>query len=311
MTDLNSTFVHIPVLYKEVLVALCVQETHGKFLDCTFGGGGHTSFLLNHNKNNIVYAIDRDLDALNRAKKLKQEFLQRFFFYSMNFADISNLCLPSLDGILLDLGVSSYQLDDAVRGFSFKYHTRLDMRMNTSDVMTASAFLNVAAEDQLIQAIRDFGEEKHWRKIVNTILNNRGTDNLLYADLLAKLIKQSLPKEKNQKIHPATKIFQGIRIAINGELEALIKALPELFNKLKIGGRLVVISFHSLEDRIIKQFFKKMAGVAINRNDFEPSQNKKKLARIINSKPIVSTDEEIKLNPRSRSAKLRILEKMI
>ncbi len=305
----SESISHIPVLLNEVVSALCLQKS-SHFLDCTFGGGGHASAILKHDKQNRVYAIDRDMEAVSRAEYLKRKFPERFFFYSMNFADIANLYLPPLDSVLMDLGISSFQLESADRGFSFKYHTPLDMRMDTSGGMTASRFLNTASEKQLIQAIRDFGEERNWKKIVQLILNNRGTENLFYSDLFAGLIKQSFDYPEQVKINPATKTFQGIRIAINGELEALTQALSVLFEKLAVGGRLAIISFHSLEDRIVKQFFKKMAGCAISRIDFEPAQHKEKLANIITNKPIVPLAEEVSNNPRSRSAKLRVLERV-
>lgn len=303
------TLSHIPVLLNEVVSAFHSGE-HLNILDCTFGGGGHSRALLERYTKSKVYAIDRDLDAVDRAECLRKIFPQRFFFYSMNFAGINDLCLPPLDNVLMDLGLSSYQLDDADRGFSFKYHTPLDMRMDTTNGISAAQFLNTASTEELIHAVRDFGEERNWKSIVRSILDNRGTDKLLYSDLFAGLIHEALSYPEQTKINPATKTFQGIRIAINRELEALLQALPVLFEKLAIGGRLIVISFHSLEDRIVKQFFKKMAGRAVSNTDFEPSQYKKKLANVITNKPIVPQIEEIKRNPRSRSAKLRILERV-
>lgn len=300
---------HIPVLLNEVISALCLPE-FSRFLDCTFGGGGHSQKILERHDNNVIYAVDRDIEAIPRANIFKQKFLHRFFFHSMNFAEIGNLYFPALHGILLDLGLSSFQLDSTERGFSFKYHTKLDMRMDPSSGITAAQFLNTANEEQLVHAIRDLGEERNWKAIVRAILNNRGTEKLLYSDLFAELINQSIRHHDRTKINPATKSFQGIRIAVNNELEALVQALPLLFDKLAVGGRLAVISFHSLEDRIVKQFFKKLSGRAVDNADFEPAQYKEKFAEIITNKPITPSKEEINLNPRSRSAKLRILERV-
>ena len=301
--------IHIPVLLNEVIESLCLPKK-SRFLDCTFGGGGHSGAILEKCSQSVVYAIDRDFDAILRAESLKQKFGQRVFFYSMNFSNIANLCLPPLDGILMDLGVSSFQLDSKRRGFSFKYHAPLDMRMDITSGMTASQFLNTATEQQLIHAVRDLGEEKNWKKVIHAILNNRGSDKLLYSDSFADLVSRSIGTFGHARINPATKTFQGIRIAINSELEALAQALPLLFEKLAIGGRLAVISFHSLEDRIVKQFFKKVAGRAVDNRDFEPTQYKEELAKILTNKPIVPNSEEISANPRSRSAKLRILERI-
>lgn len=300
---------HIPVLLNEAISMLCLTKTK-HFLDCTFGGGGHASALLSASNNNVIYAIDRDPEASKRAKVLAKEFQKKFFFFNINFSNIENLYMPPLDGILMDLGLSSFQLDDKTRGFSFRYNANLDMRMDNSNGLTASEFLNIATEEQLIEAIRDFGEEHNWKKIVHAILNNRGTHNLLYSDLFAELIQKTIKISNKKRIHPATKTFQGIRIAINDELKAIEYALPVLFSKLKIGGRLVIISFHSLEDRIIKQFFKKMSGQAVNNLDFEPTQYKEKLAKILTTKPIIPSDQEIAANPRSRSAKMRVLERI-
>jgi 16S rRNA (cytosine1402-N4)-methyltransferase len=289
--------------------ALCTREG-GKFLDCTFGGGGHTSAILDHSTDNFVYAIDRDPEARERARTLQQKYAGRFAFCNINFAHVESMCLPTLDGILMDLGVSSFQLEDRLRGFSFREHVKLDMRMDNSQGRTAAEFLNSASESELVQAIRDFGEERNWKKIVSLVLENRRKDALIYGDSFASLIAANVHGARNAKIHPATKTFQGIRIAVNGELDTLEKALLPLFGKLCPGGRLVVISFHSLEDRIVKCFFKQMAGQAVNLGDSGPSQFREKFANIMTAKPIIPGESEIKLNPRSRSAKMRVLEKI-
>jgi 16S rRNA (cytosine1402-N4)-methyltransferase len=303
---LNS---HRPVLLEETIEALCVRRG-GKFLDCTFGGGGHTSAILDGSSENFVYAIDRDPQARERAHALQQKYAGRFTFCNANFADAGKICFPTLNGILMDLGTSSFQLDDGVRGFSFKEHSKLNMRMDNSCGQTATEFLNRAPESELVQAIRDFGEERNWKRIISLIIENRGKEALVYCDLFADLVAANARSLRHGKVHPATKTFQGIRIAINGELDALGKALPALFEKLCGGGRLVVISFHSLEDRIVKQFFKKMAGQAVNRMDGEPSQLREKFAKIVTTKPIVPDESEVSSNPRSRSAKMRVLEKI-
>lgn len=298
---------HTPVLLNEAIDSLCIDC--GIFLDCTFGGGGHTTAILEKNTTNIVYATDCDIAAQNRANTLNENFGSRLIFKNINFSDINSLKLPQFDGVLMDLGVSSFQLDEEARGFSFKFHAPLDMRMDIRSEMTAEKFLETANEDELIHAIRDFGEEKCWRKVVNAIIKNRKTDNLKYTDTFASLIKATLPISKS-KIHPATQTFQGIRIAINKELTSLENTLPIVFSKLKIGGRLVVISFHSLEDRIVKKFFKTISGKALDRHDNTPEQYKIAFAKILTSKPITPSAKEISENPRSRSAKMRVLQKI-
>lgn len=298
---------HTPVLLNEAIDQLCTNS--GIFLDCTFGGGGHTTAILEKHNTNIVYATDCDILAQNRANKLNEVFGKRFIFKNINFSDINSISLPQLDGVLMDLGVSSFQLDEEKRGFSFKFHAPLDMRMDVRSEMTAEKFLETATEEELIHAIRDFGEEKYWKKVVNAIIQNRKTDNLKYTDTFAGLIKSTLPISKS-KIHPATQTFQGIRIAINKELISLENTLPIVFSKLKIGGKLVVISFHSLEDRIVKKFFKTISGKAVDRHDHTPEQYKTAFAKILTSKPIIPSDKEISENPRSRSAKMRVLQKI-
>lgn len=302
----QSNFSHCPVMLDESLSWLNVRSG-GIFLDCTFGGGGHSSGILSANENNFVHALDRDPMAEHRANDVALRY-KNFAFYHSNFADIANLQLPEFNGILMDLGVSSFQLDDALRGFSFKHHSPLDMRMDNSSGITAEQFLRYATEQELVVAIRDYGEEIFWKNIVKTIIDHRHDGALSYADTFADLIVRNLPK-KHQKIHPATKVFQGIRIFVNDELRAIECALPLIFQRLAIGGRLVVISFHSLEDRIIKRFFNKMAGKSVDRYDSTYQQNRMSYGNILTKKPVLPTEFEINRNPRSRSAKLRVLEK--
>ena len=302
----QSNFSHCPVMLDESLGWLKARNG-GIFLDCTFGGGGHACGILSANENNFVHALDRDPMAKSRANDIASHY-KNFAFHHSNFADIADLQLPEFDGILMDLGVSSFQLDDALRGFSFKHHSPLDMRMDNSSGITAEQFLRHATEQELITAIRDYGEESYWKNIVKTIMDHRNDDALSHADTFADLIVRNLPK-KHQKIHPATKVFQGIRIFVNDELRAIESALPIMFEKLAIGGRLVVISFHSLEDRIIKRFFNKMAGKSVDRYDSTYQQNRVSYGNILTKKPVLPTELEINRNPRSRSAKLRVLEK--
>lgn len=302
----QSNLTHCPVMLDEALNWL-KADCGGVFLDCTFGGGGHTKGILSANENNFVHALDRDPMAEERANDILSCF-KNFKFYRSNFADIVDLQLPHFTGILMDLGVSSFQLDDALRGFSFNHHSPLDMRMDNSSGMTAEQFLRHATEQELITAIRDYGEESFWKNVVKTIIDHRNDDALSYADTFADLIVRNLPK-KHQKIHPATKVFQGIRIFVNDELRAIESALPIMFQKLAIGGRLVVISFHSLEDRITKRFFNKMAGKSVDRYDNTYQQDRVSYGNILTKKPVLPTDLEINRNPRSRSAKLRVLEK--
>ncbi|MDR1596041.1 MAG: 16S rRNA (cytosine(1402)-N(4))-methyltransferase RsmH [Puniceicoccales bacterium] len=310
-TQANAS--HCPVLLDQVVKLLVPPgksyPNGGQFLDCTFGGGGHSEALLQAGEKIFLYAIDCDPLAKKRAQEFSLKY-ENFRFYQMNFVEVGCLKLPQLDGVLMDLGVSSFQLDDESRGFSFKHHVPLDMRMDNSRGIRAEEFLRTADERDLITAIRDYGEEEQWRKVVNTIVENRAGRSISYCDTFAKMVANCFSKDPRQKIHPATKTFQGIRIFINGELRALEMALPVLFDKLAVGGRLILVSFHSLEDRIVKKFFNAMAGKAIDKFDSQSVQERVVFAKILTKKPILPSESEIKNNPRSRSAKLRALEKV-
>ncbi|MDR3144040.1 MAG: 16S rRNA (cytosine(1402)-N(4))-methyltransferase RsmH [Puniceicoccales bacterium] len=299
---------HCPVLSDEV-IGLLNAHNGGKFLDCTFGGGGHSEAMLHANGENFVYAIDCDPDAKKRA----QEFSLRhknFRFYRINFVEVQCLPLPPLSGILMDLGVSSFQLDEEWRGFSFKFHAPLDMRMDNGSGITAEKFLRTADERDLTTAIRDYGEEEQWKKIVRAIVENRTSDAMGHGDTFAKFVANCIGKPQPSGIHPATKVFHGIRIFINDELNSLEAALPAMFDKLAVGGRLAVISFHSLEDRIVKRFFNAVAGKAIDRFDGRSHMDRVAYGNIVTKSPVTPSGREVENNPRSRSAKLRVIEKI-
>ncbi|MDR2372343.1 MAG: 16S rRNA (cytosine(1402)-N(4))-methyltransferase RsmH [Puniceicoccales bacterium] len=298
--------IHIPIMLCEVAQFLNLQRG-GNFLDCTFGGGGHSRYFLENYPNITLFAIDRDPEVVVHAEKLRAEFGNRFQFFTRLFSEIDRIPLPLLQGIFFDFGVSSFQLDGETRGFSFRYHMPLDMRMNPQNGIAVDEFLATADRDQLIEAIRDFGEERHWRKVIDLILAKRGSEIIKYADTFAEYIAENLPKNFHEKIHPATRTFQGLRIAVNGELEEIRNALPKAFEQLDHDGRLVTLSFHSLEDRIVKQFFNEKAGKAINCH--EKWNDRSTVARILTKKPITPTATEKINNHRSRSTKLRALEK--
>lgn len=300
---------HIPVLKDAVLTTF--KELTGFLLDGTFGGGGHSEALLQQNDQLSIVGLDIDPEARPRANRLKEKYPQRFSFEAINFSQME--CLgKSFNGILLDLGVSSFQLDDAQRGFSFRNEGPLDMRMNPQQGLSAQQFLKTASEDQLIQAIKDFGEEPQWRSVVKNILAHRETaiwdTTLQFAEFLDK--HTTLYRSKKPGIHLATRVFQGLRIAVNQELNHLTNGLNAAFNLLTHRGILAVITFHSLEDRIVKQHFYEWCGRSLNRFDSQPRQLKKIQAELLSRKPITATHEEIEQNPRSRSAKLRILKKL-
>lgn len=301
---------HLPVLLDEVLLHL-QPHPDGHYLDATFGGGGHTRALLDHARGCRVTALDCDPEAAARASALALEFPHHFHFHDLNFRDLATLAETGFDGILLDLGVSSFQLDTPARGFSFRAGGPSDMRLDPRAGRSAALFLETAERQELVRAIRDFGEETQWRRVVDAILHARGSGLLSDTASLAELISRHTSRRPGarQSIHPATLSFQGIRMLVNGELEALETVLPVAFDKLQTGGRLAVISFHSLEDRIVKRFFRRMAGLPEHENDSQPAQSRVVQARLIARKPITPGEEELRRNPRARSARLRILEK--
>lgn len=302
---------HIPVLLKEILGSFDLKGSE-RILDCTFGGGGHTRAFLEANPGVKVVAIDKDPEAGERAKSLVGEYGDRVQFYDMSFDELDRISEGSFDCILFDLGVSSFQLDEPRRGFSFRYEADIDMRLDPREGLSAGKFLEKASHEDLVKAVRDYGEEDAWRKVVQAIEKARGSGILQsaqnFADLVAGVVGDKF-RGKPNRIHPATKTFQGIRMAVNDELGQIERALPKAFDKLVIGGVLAIISFHSLEDRLVKRFFRRMAGRPEHRLDSTPIDMREVYAKMLNLRPIMATEEEVKRNPRSRSARLRVLKK--
>jgi 16S rRNA (cytosine1402-N4)-methyltransferase len=282
------TFSHIPVLSQEVITGLNIQPG-GNYLDLTVGGGGHSRLILETAEDVKLTCVDQDEDALKAAKENLSEFRDRVKFIHSNFA---NFQFPenSYDGILADLGVSSYHLDNPERGFSFRNSANLDMRMNQQQSLTAGDIINEWEEKELADIFFKYGEERLSRKIARRIVEKRPFNT---TTELAEAIAYSVPpKYRHGRIHPATRVFQALRIAVNDELKVLETLIEKAPNALIPGGRIAIISFHSLEDRPVKHGLRNSP-----------------LLRILTKKPIIATEEETKENPRSRSAKLRIAEK--
>lgn len=300
---------HLPVMLREVL-NLFTPVGGGPFLDCTFGGGGHSAALLATADHARVVALDCDPDAAPRAAALATRHPQRFVFHNVNYVQLASLGAEKFRGILFDLGVSSFQLDNTSRGFSFREDAPADMRMDPRAGESAAEFLEHAERADLVRAIRDYGEEARWHKVVTAIIAARGSGRLATTEGFARVVADAVgpvPTRGRRPVHPATRSFQGVRIAVNRELESLHEALPMAFDKLLPGGVLAVISFHSLEDRIVKRFFNRMAGRPEHGHDSRPQDERVRQADLLTRRPLRPAEDEIERNPRSRSARLRAL----
>jgi len=303
---------HTPVLLQEVLKAL-QPRAGGVYIDGTVGAGGHAAAILAASApDGQLFGFDQDRAALQIAGKQLATFGERVHLLHANFKDFGDQVrrynIPPADGILLDLGVSSMQFEQPARGFSFQQDGPLDMRMNPAAGQPAANLVNQLPQDELANLIYQYGEERHSRRIARAIIKARPVHTTAE---LARIIAGAIPARggKRARIHPATRTFQALRIAVNDELGVLEQVLPQALDHLKPGGRLAVISFHSLEDRIVKQYFKQEAQDCI----CPPEQpictcKHKALVTIITKKPITPSSAEIDANPRARSAKLRVVE---
>ena len=307
-------FKHKSVLLDECINALNIKKD-GIYVDGTLGGGGHSYEILKRlDKNGKLIGIDRDNEALIAAKEKLKEF-DNFYTVHDNHANILNILkelnINEVDGILLDLGVSSYQLDNADRGFSYMSNARLDMRMNREDSLSAYEVINEYSEDELSRIFYNYGEEKYSKQIAKNICIERNKKNIETTFELVDIIKRSIPsKALKEKQHPAKRVFQAIRIEVNEELTKLKQAVIDCILALKKDGRLAIITFHSLEDKIVKHAYEECEGRCTCPKDFPVCVcNYKSYGKIVNKKPIISSEDELIENPRARSAKLRVFEK--
>lgn len=313
------SFHHLPVLLNECLDGLNLKPT-GVYLDCTLGGAGHSSEILQRlGEGGLLVGIDRDAEAIEAATARLSAVPSsaRFQVLRGNFHDAPALLreagVGSLDGVLIDLGVSSHQLDIRERGFSYHDDAQLDMRMDQSQALSAREVVNGWSEDELNRVLRDYGEEKWARQIARVICDRRKAAPIETTSQLVEIIDAAIPKKFRQGdgSHPARRTFQALRIAVNDELDPLEPALRALARLLNPGGRLCVITFHSLEDRIVKNTFRSLADPCTCPKSFPVCVcGKKPTVKLVTRKPITASEAELAQNPRSRSASLRIVEKL-
>ncbi len=295
---------HLPVMVNEV-IKICDPKKGGNFMDCTFGAGGYSKAILKFKETNVV-ALDRDNHVFEIANQLKNKFQTRFIFHNKKFSKLDLVSKNKFDAVIFDLGPSSIQLDDLSRGFSFKSKNQLDMSMGLTDI-SAREVLNNYSSDNLKDIIKTFGEEEEASKISKNIIKQRANKQINTTDELVKIIKKSKKKNYKKKIDESTKTFQAIRIFVNREVSELIEGIIKATKILKPGGKLIVISFHSIEDKIIKFYFKNFSKNHSRSNKYLPeSDNNLSLFNDYKNKIIKATSNELTVNPRSRSAKLRV-----
>ena len=308
-----SLYHHKPVLYNEIIKHLKPTQG-GVYLDGTLGAGGHSEAILSYPETNVI-GLDLDPIALEISGKRLSVFGSRFQAINGNFADWLAELIPGelhkggLDGILVDLGVSSMQIDQPQRGFSFQKDGPLDMRMNPNQELSAQEVVNCSSQGEIAEILWKFGEERLSKRIAYRIVQQRRKGTICRTEELAKLVLDVYAKSKirRQKIHPATRTFQALRIFVNGELENLQQLLSIGYKRLKIGGHLCIISFHSLEDRLVKHTFRKLASSCICPTEIPVCRcEQRPEIKILTRRPVMASREEIEVNPRSRSAKLRV-----
>ena len=306
-------FKHISVLLNETVDCMMVRPD-GVYLDGTLGGAGHSSLIASKLETGHLYGVDQDSDAIEAASKRLQPYEKNVTVIRDNYRNavriLKEMGVGGADGILLDLGVSSWQFDQGDRGFSYNYDAPLDMRMDTRKDLSAAVIVNEYPEEEIRRILRDYGEEKFASNIASNICKARSKKKIETTFELNDIIKDSIPAKFRAGGHPSRQTYQALRIACNEELDVLENSLDEMADFLNPGGRLCIITFHSLEDRIVKNAFKRFENPCTCPPGFPQCVcGKVSKGKVITKKPIAPTDEEIEMNPRSRSAKLRVFEK--
>lgn len=308
-------FSHYSVMRDECINALDIKPD-GVYVDCTLGGAGHSREIARRLENGLLIGIDRDRDAIDAARERLSEFSDRVTLVNDNFSNlkdiITGLGIPAVDGILFDLGVSSYQLDNAERGFTYRFDAPLDMRMSQSDPLTARDVVNGYSQDELSRIIYSYGEEKYAAKIARAICREREKSPIDTTFQLNDIIKSVFPpSERYGEKHPSKRTYQAIRIEVNGELRILEDTMRDAVDLLSVGGRLAVMTFHSLEDRIVKTTLKDLAtGCTCNKNIPVCICGRRERIQLVTRKPITASGQELCENNRSKPAKLRIATKL-
>lgn len=307
-------FSHVPVMLEPVIRELNIKPD-GIYVDGTLGGAGHSSVIASKLTTGLLIGVDRDRDAIEAASGRLAPYGGRVMIVKDEYVNIPEILkahgIPGVDGILLDLGVSSWQLDAPERGFSYMNDAPLDMRMDREQLRTAADIVNEEDERELTRILREYGEEKFARAIARRIVARRKLGPIRTTGELVGIVEESIPRKAKLKGgHPAKRTFQALRIALNGELDEISQAVENLADCLNPGGRFTVITFHSLEDRIVKDGFRTLENPCVCPPDFPVCVcGRKSKGRVLTRKPILPDEEEIRLNPRAKSAKLRVFEK--
>ena len=307
-------FHHVPIMLDQVLDGLNIKPD-GIYFDGTLGGAGHSKEILKRLKSGLLIGCDKDTEALSVSEKRLNEISSQFILVHDDYKNykqiLQKLNIQKVDGILLDLGVSSYQLDNASRGFSYRFDAPLDMRMDTTSILTAEQVINTYSQQELEKVLFEYGEEPFTKSIVKNIIKAREQKPIKTTLELVEIIKNSVPCKVLKKGHPAKRVFQAIRIEVNGELVTLTNTIKDMIESLNSGGRIAIITFHSLEDRIVKNVFKECATDCICPPSFPVCVCLHKASvKLVTRKPIEPSSLEQEQNPRSQSAKLRIAEKL-